>query len=563
MSRHAFSSCFGGFAGYEGVTRKDKTEVPLKNLKMKKTRKYGVSPIYEVKRRWELSIIIILLPLLFATSCGGNKSSSVTSEIEESHCVITSEFKKQIKKMRKYEHFQDVQDGLFLVRSKETKNDAKGFSYHPYGCVDKDGHEVIPTEYRDARKGPEVICVQNKDYKWGMLNLNGDEIAPFIYDIIGVFYGNYTIVKQNNKYGILNNGGELAVPVKYDHISHFYGAYYHTYGHENSKFEDVFYLTNNGKETLLNLSRSNGAINREHFDTPFDYQVLKLNEHKFVIVDYLGNETTPYQNVQWGSLGGSSSVDFSEGLAAVVINNKIGFIDKNGNVKIPFQFEYSEFWFNYNHHFGVFSEGVATMRKSGKWGYIDKNGNTVIPYMYTHASCFHKGVAAVGKLINNEVRFGLIDKHNNVVLPFEFESCRFSSSIYSPGSVYVVSKNSKWGVYSPAGVCITSCQYDRIDGFFGGYATVVKDGKQGLLDEHNHLLIPCEYEACLYDARAKVVYVVKDGKQGILDLNNQIIVPTEFDQVGVYDYTKANLFFVEKKGERGLFDLCGNYVKIN
>ena len=200
------------------------------------------------------------------------------------------------------------------------------------------------------------------------------------------------------------------------------------------------------------------------------------------------------------------------------------------------------------------------MRKGGKWGYIDKNGNTVIPYIYTRASCFKKGVAAVGKLINNEVRFGLIDKHNNVILPFEFEGCAFSSSIYSPGSVYVVSKNGKCGVYSPTGTCITPCQYDRIEVFFGGYATVVKDGKQGLLDEHNHLLIPCEYETCMYDAWAKLVIVVKNGKFGVLDLNNQILVPTEFDDVGVCDNSKPNLFKVKKNEKYGYYDLCGNII---
>jgi len=502
-------------------------------------------------KNYGMAFFAVIFMLLTASCGNGGRRGDYSRADDRNPCGITPELRKML---NKYSTANEGKCGLWLVTSKTTKYDDKGYPYHPFGCVDKEGKVVIPLEYNSGFEGPGVICVCNQDNKWGMLNLNGDEITPSVYDHIDLFYGDYTIVKQGDKFGIMNNKGALVVPVQYEKISRFYHEC-RNYGNTKYRFEDVFWLTNNGNSKVVNLTRTQGSINTEHIDTPYDYQVVK-RDGKYAIVSYLGTETVPYQNIRWCSIGLSSAVDFSEGLVAVVKNNKIGFIDKKGNVKIPFQYEYSEFQFNFYNNFGVFSEGMAPMMKGGKWGYIDKSGNTAIPYVYDWASCFHKGSAMVMK---GDLA-GIIDKSNKVVLPFEFETGCFSGSAYSPGNVFVMCKNGKWGVYAPNGDCITPCQFDQQITFFAGYATVTKEGKQGLLDEHDHLLIPCEYETCMYDAWSKLVYVVKDGKWGILDLNNQVLVPAKYDQVGVYDIEKCDLFWVEKDGKRGLYDLCGNYI---
>lgn len=109
-------------------------------------------------------------------------------------------------------------------------------------------------------------------------------------------------------------------------------------------------------------------------------------------------------------------------------------------------------------------------------------------------------------------------------------------------------------------VCVTPCQYDQQITFVEGYATVVKNGKQGLINEQGQLLIPCEYETCLYDVctGADMVYVVKDGKWGCVDLQGQVLVPVEFDAVDPCREFYGSLFYVKKDGRFGLYDRCGN-----
>lgn len=75
---------------------------------------------------------------------------------------------------------------------------------------------------------------------------------------------------------------------------------------------------------------------------------------------------------------------FSEGLAAVKLNDKWGFIDQSGREVIKPQY------------FSVasFSEGFAAVFE-GKFGFIDRNGKIVIPMRFNMASKFVNGTAKV------------------------------------------------------------------------------------------------------------------------------------------------------------------------
>ena len=510
-----------------------------------------------VSTRFHTGTFVAALALFALLLAAGCDNAGKSFKKDKQPCGITPELKDACN-MRKYKLREFGPNGLMSVELRKTKLDESGRPFHPVGCLDKDKKEIIPLKYGMVFFGPDVICVRTTDNKFGMFDLNGKEIVPCEYDYINfVFYGNYIIVKKGSLFGVMNNKGELVIPVQYDQIRQFYDYWYLGLGMDKYKFEDVFCLTKNGDFKVVNLSRSLGSTIGNHVETPFDYQGFERNG-KYGIVNYLGEEIAPqYQNLRESYLG--ESVDFSEGPVAVVKNNKIGFIDKKGVVRIPFQFYYSEFWFNFHKDFGLFSEGLAPMMKPGnKWGYIDTKGNTVIPFVYDYASCFHKGVAIV---YNETGRCGLIDKNNSVVLPFEFETGGFSGTVYNPDdTLYIMRQNGKWGVFTPTGTCLTPCQYEQVDFLGGGYATVVKNGKQGLINKQCQLLIPCEYEVCLYDVFSGMVGVVKDGKWGFLNTQNHVLVPTKFDQVN--PSKTGDYFVVTKNDKRGFYDLCGNLIWI-
>ena len=95
--------------------------------------------------------------------------------------------------------------------------------------------------------------------------------------------------------------------------------------------------------------------------------------------------------------------DFHEGRAKVHLNNSIGFIDEQGVLVTPIEYEDAS----------DFSEGLACVcDKESDYGYIDREGNVVIPFKWFTASTFRNGVAEVQDENFNSY---LIDKEGNLI----------------------------------------------------------------------------------------------------------------------------------------------------
>jgi hypothetical protein len=107
---------------------------------------------------------------------------------------------------------------------------------------------------------------------------------------------------------------------------------------------------------------------------------------------------------------GASGIDFSEGLVAVRVEGKVGFMDTTGSIVVKP---------SYDDAF-PFSEGLAPVTSRGKWGYIDKSGNLVIPMRYQIAHMFNEGVASVQ--LSDSGKWGYIDKTGEFALPPIYDS---------------------------------------------------------------------------------------------------------------------------------------------
>ena len=83
-------------------------------------------------------------------------------------------------------------------------------------------------------------------------------------------------------------------------------------------------------------------------------------ELKYGFMDSTGKLVIPYTYTK--------ALDFSGGLAAVRDNNgKWGFVNKKGNLVIPYKYD----GVSYN----GFQDGFALVVIGDKQGYVDKNGN--------------------------------------------------------------------------------------------------------------------------------------------------------------------------------------------
>ena len=113
------------------------------------------------------------------------------------------------------------------------------------------------------------------------------------------------------------------------------------------------------------------------------------------------------------SLAGSPWL-FSDGLAAVLIKNKWGYIDRQGHVAIAPQYTAAS----------GFSEGLAAVEVNNKYGFIDRYGKMVIKPQYDFALAFTEGVAACS--IGDG--FHIIDRNGRVLAELG-EDCTPNSSL--------------------------------------------------------------------------------------------------------------------------------------
>ena len=251
---------------------------------------------------------------------------------------------------------------------------------------------------------------------------------------------------------------------------------------------------------------------------------------KWGFIDKSGKEVVPlkYDKV-WG---------FDEGLAGVKLKGKWGFIDKSGKEVVPLKYE----------DVGLFSEGLASVKLKGKWGVIDKSGKEVVPPKYDKVWIFSEGLAGV-KL---KGKCGFIDKSDKEVVPLKYDKVwSFSEGLA------VVKLKGKWGYINKSGKEVVPLKYDNEEWYFDeGLAYVVLNGKCGFVDKSGKEVVPLKYDGVGVFSEG-LAYVVLNGKCGFVDKSGKEVVPLKYDATGGFNEGLAG---VKLNGKWGFVDKSGKEV---
>lgn len=114
---------------------------------------------------------------------------------------------------------------------------------------------------------------------------------------------------------------------------------------------------------------------------------------------------------------------FSEGLAAVMNESwKIGFVNKDNQVVIPFRYDYrKEYPIDY-----LFHNGYCVMTdERGACGVIDKEGNWVMEPKY---DCIWNLYFNKYRIVKEGEKYGMIDENMKLVFPVEYDTIEFAES---------------------------------------------------------------------------------------------------------------------------------------
>jgi hypothetical protein len=306
-------------------------------------------------------------------------------------------------------------------------------------------------------------------------------------------------------------------------------------------------------------------------------KIKELNKD-WVIIDLMGMAYLP---------------DFGNGLARVAIENgkgfrgygssyKYGFIDTNGNIAVPFEYDKA----------GHFSEGYASVGKikgegSSDFIYeyylIDTDGNVVFTFPPEYgdspatAICKDGLIALYGSSLNPVTGMPLvefIDTTGNIKIPFKYGRANFTNYpvAFNDGLAPVLEPGSRSGFIDVSGNIVLPMSYISAVQFSEGLAAVQFDSPEGkkaaYIDINGNVIIELDYalfenysELMFSEGLAPMITKTSNGiKFMYMDKSGQIAIDTVFDVAKSFHNGLAPVVPSDGRMKFGYIDKSGNEV---
>ncbi len=241
------------------------------------------------------------------------------------------------------------------------------------------------------------------------------------------------------------------------------------------------------------------------------------------------------------------SRDFSEGLAAVVCDGKLGYINTMGKFVISPQFEFDLISILREGAY-QFSEGMARIAIANAWGYIDKDGEFLIRPQYEGAENFKEGLAR----IELNQRYGYIDNTGTFVVKPIYDSAApcFSESLAN------VEVDQKQGYIDSTGTLVIDPQFDSAGRFGEGLARITMDHKYGFIDKTGAIVIPAEFDVA-HTFQQGLARVRIDERYGYIKPNGELAIPAKFDDT--FSFTEGTAL-VRNDDKYGFINRTGKVI---
>lgn len=125
---------------------------------------------------------------------------------------------------------------------------------------------------------------------------------------------------------------------------------------------------------------------------------------------------------------------------------------------------------------------------------------------------------------------------------------------------HVIKRDNKFGYIDiKTGKEILPCIYDyELICFTDGLAAVTLNGKSGVVDDKNNIVIAFEYDELGLIVYSKCLVASKNGKYGLINRSNEILCSFQFDTIE--EIPSTDLFAVSVNDKYGIIDSNGKFV---
>lgn len=251
----------------------------------------------------------------------------------------------------------------------------------------------------------------------------------------------------------------------------------------------IFIIVPVGFVTLVAYALYEDKYGRDYWDRKLSDNITlhSFSDNKWRVYDKQTGEYTS-DKINW-----LSEAPENDSLAVYALPGKRGYINVNtGRIVIDAEANnYCKAW--------VFSEGLAAVMKDGKIGFINAKNEVVIPFqfdysdecrMYDFGYLFHNGYCI---MTNTDGDLGLIDKSGNWVVEPSYDE------IWTPheSGYRIIVDNSKHGVLDSRGNVIYSAEYGYVDVLSDGFI-LTKGGKKWQVDFEGNIIQPFMFDGTYY-----------------------------------------------------------------
>ena len=332
--------------------------------------------------------------------------------------------------------------------------------------------------FETLRDVNEDVILAKESTGYGLINRDGKYILDPIIDTIEYLGDNHFYAHDGSQH-MLIKAQTNNVDIKY--------TSYHRITRENDALVEYIHgklrrvMKNDG--ILLDIVGMTAVekVNSSHYNIAFRDEKRGLLNPKGLW------DVQPTQQIQWLQPG-------DQGLFGAQIMNKYGYVNAQGQVVIPPQFE------------GVrkFSEGMAGVKRDNGWGYINLNGEEVILAQFDEVGDFFRGLAIVKKAGKSII----INKEGTSVLKDAYDRICLTDDNY-----YLTENSGKYGMVNPMGQEIILPIFDEVRREEYDKILVGLQGRYGVIRENGDISLPLYYDSILFDPITKKILAKHNSPQ--------------------------------------------------
>ena len=362
------------------------------------------------------------------------------------------------------------------------------------GAINLEGEWIVPCEYDVVSacsdgmiriyNGASITLdggnrVINGTGKIGFYSADGMMAADCIYENARNYQDGFTFVKKNGKWGAIDKQGTVIIPFEYDFAEGISESRALVFRGETDKWGGP--VQSKGKYTFVDITGTTIIDDLEKAYLFSEGLAAVCIKGKYGYIDPSGEWVIPavYDN----------AYSFSEGRAFVLSGGTYSIIDRQGNVLATCSKKASDIKFLGNFHDGM----VYVDNTDYRYGFINEQGKEVIPCQYKFVQDFENGYAPAK---NENEKWGIIDKEGNTVVPFQYDEISRCGDYYSVRTFAERSNNGigvggTYGLIDTDGTVVLESRYLQLR-YGDGYYTASTDDNWTILDAELNQVYPAE-----------------------------------------------------------------------